>query len=162
MLSPTPYTTPTNVATPPPCTSYVDCQNKYVQSIQAVNTSYRALLESNLDPLTSGYLSLQNNLTTAINQMKTAISNFQLFLSKNENAKTSSYTDADYAKVQSMRLELANQSDMLKSRYGAPKPYGKADNMYDEYRTNYNTMMYAFIISCLIVVVLLFFLFRSL
>jgi hypothetical protein len=99
-------------------------------------------------------------MNTAINKMRSAVASFQVFLSQHGNDKSSSYSQADYANVQSMRLELAEQSDMLKSRYGAPKEYGSAKNVYDEYRSNYNTMMYAFIIACLMATVLLFFLFR--
>jgi hypothetical protein len=145
---------------PPSCGSYVACQRQYIDSIQAVNKSYNDLLKSQLDPQDDAYIKLQANYTSAVNKMKAAIASFELFLSQNSNDRSSSYSQADYVKIQSMRLELAEQSDMLKSRYGAPKEYGAANNLYDEYRSNYNTMKYAFIIACLIATVLLFFLFR--
>jgi hypothetical protein len=159
--SPTPYsTTKPNANINPSCSSYVACQRQYIQAIQDVNQGYRALLESTLKTEDNAYKVLETNLNTAINKMRAAISSFQVFLSQHGNDKSSSYSTSDYANIQSMRLELAEQSDMLKSRYGAPKEYGAATNFYDEYRSNYNTMMYAFIIACLMATVLLFFLFR--
>jgi hypothetical protein len=153
-------------STPPPpptsCVSYVDCQEKYIQAIQSVNDSYGVLLAMKDDPTLPTFAIQQQKVATSLQNLNTVINEFNIFLSNNKNSRSSSYSRDDYKKVVAMRQELENQSDMLKSRFGAPKNYGAMDNIYDEYRMNYNSMVYIMILSCLVATVLIYFLFRNL
>jgi len=145
----------------PPCNSYIDCQTQYIKAIQSVNTNYRHLLESNKRPNDDSYLAIQESLNYSINELNTSISNFNNFLVQHSSDKSSNYSLQDYEEIRKMRASLKEQAEMLQSRFGAPKEYGQVDNMYDEYRINYNSMMYLFIFVCLLATVLIFFLFRS-
>ena len=152
-------------SSPPPvmfCNSYVDCQTKYIQAIQSVNTNYRQLLESNDGPGTSTFQGIQIALDKSIATLKTAIDGFTIFLIKDDTTdKQSSYSLNEYNEIIKMRASLKEQSDMLQSRFGSPKDYGQVDNMYDEYRMNYNSMVYFFIVVCLLATILIFFLFTG-
>ena len=143
------------------CSSYVDCQEKYIDSIQSVNDSYAALLNLRVDPSNPSFAMQQHKVASSLQKLNAAIDDFNIFLSNNKDTHSSSFSKSDYNKVIAMRKELENQSDILKSRFGAPKKYGAVDNIYDEYHTNYNSMIYVMIMACLIATILIYFLFRS-
>jgi hypothetical protein len=153
----------TSPPTPKPitCNSYVDCQTQYIKAMQSVNTNYRQLLESKDKPDSNTYTAIQAALNSSINQLRYAIDGFNNFLIQHSSDKTSSYSKEEYEEIRKMRASLKEQAEMLQSRFGAPKDYGQVDNLYDEYRMNYNSMVYLFIIVCLLATVLIFFLFRS-
>lgn len=145
----------------PYCNSYVDCQTQYIKAIQSVNTNYRQLLESNNSPSDATYIAIQAALFSSINDLRAAISGFNNFLIEHSSDKTSSYSKQEYEEIKKMRASLKEQAELIQSRFGAPKDYGQVDNIYDEYRMNYNSMVYLFIIVCLLATVLIFLLFRS-
>jgi len=145
------------------CVSYVDCQEKYIQSIQSVNKSYGALLSLKDDPSNPSFAIQQQKVANSLQDLNVAIDQFNIFLNDNKNShQNGTYSKEDYKKVMAMRQELETQSDILKSRFGAPKKYGAIDNLYDEYHSNYNSMVYTMILVCLVATILIYFLFRNL
>lgn len=143
---------------PPPCSSYVECQENYINASNQVNIQYLKYINSSEYPVSG---EIKEKLESAVFKLNTAITEFENFLYYNEGSTTSGFTKDNYKEIRKMRKELAEQSDILKSRYGSPKEYGQVSSIYDEYRINYNSMVYIFIVVSLIAATLLFILFRS-
>jgi hypothetical protein len=149
--------------TPPrsKCSSYFECQENYIKASNQVNKLYLEYIKNDSSPGDSELTELKLDLSAEVAKLDKTIYDFDLFLENNKDSKTSGFTKNNYDEIRKMRKELAEQSDILKSRYGSPKEYGEVSSIYDEYRINYNSMVYIFIVVSLIAATLLFILFRS-
>jgi len=124
-----------------------------------------------IDQFNSVYSTYLNNPTTsyetqskqAADKMLQAVQHVTDFIRCNKNiVKPIPNSPTTYEDIVETRQILNQQTDILKSMNGAPKPYNGINNIYDEYRASYNMSVYVSILVCILAVFAIYFYFRSL
>ena len=110
---------------------YVGLHKQLICEIQAYNDEYLKIQNDNT--VTTA------NLVVIEGRLRNAISKLQTFASNPDN-NSGEYIDPQehYSQILSIRQLLNNQVQILKSMNGAPKKYNQHNNIYDDYRDNYN------------------------
>jgi hypothetical protein len=133
------------------CTNYVHCQGQFINSINRLNTAYYEALKKE---------HYSTELQNAVDTMLDKADNLKKFM--NCNPSILKDYGLKYNDILKKRQELNNSVDILKSMNGAPKPYNTPDNIYDEYKINYNTSIYVAMMVSILAVVLIYIYFRNL
>jgi hypothetical protein len=143
------------------CTDYIQCQTEFINSINHLNNVYyKTLNVYNIKDNTQTITTARENLNEAVNTMLTNADDLQKFMNCNKSI-VDDY-DLNYNDILKKRQDLNNKMDILKSINGAPKSYNTPDNIYDEYKINYNTSIYVSMMASILAVILIYIYFRNL
>lgn len=131
---------------------FVKCQSDLDKAIKLYNEKYAKDLPT------------ANNSITSVNEaantiLTTAFSNMNQYLDLHKDEKNLNYAPS-FKDMETRRKQMKQKIDILKSINGAPKEYNTASNIYDDYRTRYNNMIYITITVSLLVVVFLYIYFK--
>jgi hypothetical protein len=128
---------------------YITCQGQLAEAIFQYNSTYRDIQSKKPAGKTDMNIDVSNKLKLAYN-------NFIAFLDAHQQDNVNSIKNPPIQTIVDLRADLKKKVEMLNSMNGAPKLYNQPDNLYDDYRVNYNITVYVSSIVSLLAVILLY------